>query len=331
MAILVTGGAGYIGSVTVEHLLGMGDTIVVLDNLKRGHREAIHKAIPFYHGRVGDRALIARIAAEHTIESCVHFAALAYVGESVGNPAAYFENNVEQGVALVGALHEAGVRRVVFSSTCATYGEPKEVPIPETCPQWPVNPYGWSKLMMERVLDSFDHAYGLKFAALRYFNAAGATESRGEHHEPESHLVPNVLSAAASDKPTLAVFGKDFPTPDGTAIRDYVHVSDLADAHVRALEYLRKGGDSVFLNLGTGRGYSVLEVIEAARRVTGSPIPYRIEGRRAGDPPKLVAIAEKACRVLGWNPALSDMDSILSSQWKWQKKYPQGYSDQPLQ
>lgn len=325
MTILVTGGAGYIGSVTADRLRGKGETVVVLDDLGRGHRSAVDKDVPFYYGHVGDRALVARIAAEHKIEACVHFAALAYVGESVLEPAKYFENNTEQGIALMGALLEAGIRRVVFSSTCATYGEADQVAISEKCPQWPTNPYGWSKLAMERVLDSYDCAYGLKFVALRYFNAAGATELQGECHEPESHLVPNVLKTALGERAELSVFGDDYPTPDGTAIRDYVHVSDLAEAHILALDYLRLGGNSDFINLGTGHGYSVLEVIETGRKVTGHPIPTRIEPRRAGDPPRLVADATKAQKVLGWNPAMSDLSSILRSQWEWRQKHPRGY------
>src|SRR5271165_6335006 len=207
MAILVTGGAGYIGGVTVDRLRAKGEEVVVLDDLRRGHRSAVPKGVPFYQGRVGDRALVARIAAEHKIEACVHFAALAYVGESVLEPAKYFENNVEQGIALVEALREADVRQVVFSSTCATYGEPDQIPISEKCRQWPTNPYGWSKLTIERLLDSCSRAYGLKFVALRYFNAAGATEQHGEHHEPESHLVPNVLATASGEKAELSIFG----------------------------------------------------------------------------------------------------------------------------
>ncbi len=327
MAILVTGGAGYIGSVTVERLRAKGEPVVVLDDLGRGHRSAVNQAVPFYRGRIGDRALIERINAEHKIEACVHFAALAYVGESVADPAKYFENNVEQGVALMGALVNAGVKRVVFSSTCATYGEPKQIPIPESCPQWPVNPYGWSKLLMERLLDSYDRSYALKFVALRYFNAAGATADQGEFHEPESHLVPNVLAAAMGERRELSVFGNNYPTPDGTPIRDYVHVSDLAEAHIRALEYLRKGGQSDFLNLGTGHGYSVLEVIECGRQVTGRPIPIRNEAPRPGDPARLVADARKAETVLGWKPAMSDLSSILRSQWEWRQKHPRGYAE----
>ncbi len=326
MAILVTGGAGYIGSVTVERLRAKGERVVVLDDLDRGHRAAVDAEVPFYHGRVGDRALVGRITSEHKIDACVHFAAFTYVGESVSDPAKYFENNVQQGVEFLGALVKVGLRCVVFSSTAAVYGEPKQVPIPESCPQWPVNPYGWSKLFMERLLDSYDRAYGLKFVSLRYFNAAGATEHRGEHHEPESHLVPNVL-LAAQGLAELSVFGDNYPTPDGTPIRDYVHVVDLADAHILALNYLRKGGDSDFINLGTGRGYSVLEVIESARKVTGCPIPFQIKAPRPGDPPKLVAAVAKAEQVLGWKPAMSDLASIVRSQWEWRQKHPHGYPE----
>ena len=326
MTILVTGGAGYIGSATVERLRAQGERVVVLDDLFRGHRGAITDDVPFYEGRVGDRGLVERIAREQKVEECVHFAALAYVGESMQQPARYFENNVEQGVALIGALMKAGVRRMVFSSTCATYGEPQEIPISEACPQWPVNPYGWSKLLIERMLASYDGAYGLKSVSLRYFNAAGATERLGEHHEPESHLVPNVLKAASGETPHVQVFGTDYPTPDGTAIRDYVHIADLAEAHVLALGHLRRGGPSDSLNLGTGDGYSVMEVIETARKVTSKPIPTKIEGRRPGDPPKLVADAAKASKVLGWKPRMSDLSTILRTQWEWRRRHPRGYA-----
>jgi len=326
MAILVTGGTGFIGSATVERLRARGESVVVLDDLYRGHRGAIEEGIPFYQGRVGDRALVERVVAEHKVDSCVHFAALTYVGESVQDPQRYFENNLEQGIAFVGALVKAGVRTFVLSSTAAVYGEPKEIPITESCPQWPVNPYGWSKLMMERLLASYDAAYGLRSVSLRYFNAAGATKRCGELHEPESHLVPNVLKAAAGDMPQVSVFGTDYPTPDGTAIRDYVHVADLAEAHVLAIEHLRRGGATDRLNLGTGDGYSVMQVIETARKVTGKPIPTRIEGRRAGDPPRLVADARRAGQVLGWKPVESDLASILRSQWEWRLNHPNGYA-----
>ena len=326
MAILVTGGAGYIGSVTVERLRAKGERVVVLDDLFRGHRSAVPADVPLYHGRAGDRELLKRILSEQEIEECVHFAALAYVGESMSEPAKYFENNVEQGVALMTTLLDARVRYIVFSSTCATYGEPEKVPISENSRQWPTNPYGWSKLAMERVLDSFAHAYGQKFVALRYFNAAGATDHCGEDHEPESHLVPNVLKAALGEIHELSIFGKNYPTSDGTAIRDYVHVADLADAHILALDYLRKGGASDFINLGTGHGYSVLEVIECGRKVTGRPIPAHVQPPRPGDPAQLVADASKAAKVLGWKPVRSDLATILRSQWEWKQKHPRGYS-----
>jgi UDP-glucose 4-epimerase len=327
MTILVTGGTGYIGSATVERLRARGEHVVVLDDLVHGHRGALDGDVLLYHGRVGDRSLVERISREHKIEACVHFAALTSVGESVIDPQKYFANNVEQGIALMGALVAAGVRRVVLSSTAAVYGEPKQIPIPESSTLWPVNPYGWSKLFMERLLASFDGAYGLKSVSLRYFNAAGATGRCGEDHDPETHLVPNVLKAATGEKPEVAVFGTNYPTPDGTPIRDYVHVADLAEAHSRALEHLRSGGESDFLNLGSGRGYSVMEVIECARQVTGRPIPTRIEGPRAGDPPRLVADARKAEQVLGWKAAVSDLSSILGSQWQWLQKHPRGYAE----
>ena len=315
--ILVTGGAGYIGSVTVELLRQRGEQVVILDNLSRGHSDAIAPGLPFYQGNAGNRELVAHIASEHNIEACIHFAALAYVGESVAEPARYFENNVEQGIALLGSLLQAGVRRVVFSSTCATYGEPRQIPMSEQHPQKPTNPYGWSKLFMERVLESYDRAYGMKFAALRYFNAAGATEQLGEHHEPETHLIPNVLLAAQGKLAEVSVFGNTYPTADGTAIRDYTHVADLGAAHILALDYLRAGGNSECINLGTGRGYSVLDVIETARQVTGLPIATRVEPPRPGDPSQLVANGDKARTILGWKPAYTDLASIIRSDWEW--------------
>lgn len=277
MAVLITGGAGYIGSVTVELLHSQGEKIIVLDNLVYGHREAVDAETAFYEGDIGDSDLVERITKEHEIESCIHFAAFAYVGEAVIDPSRYFENNVSQGVKLLNSLVKANVKKIVFSSTCATYGEPRRIPIDEAHPQQPTNPYGWSKFMMERILESYDRAYGLNFVALRYFNAAGATEKRGEHHEPETHLIPNVLSAAEGKLPFVSVYGSDYDTPDGTCIRDFIHVADLADAHIRALDYLRNGNNSTHINLGNGVGFSVLEVIETARRVTGKDIQIRSE------------------------------------------------------
>ena len=327
MAILVTGGAGYIGSVTVELLRAQGEQVVVLDNLSRGHRRAVPADVPFHKGDVGDRALVARLADEHQIDACIHFAALAYVGESVAAPRRYFENNVEQAVALLGALADAGVKRFIFSSTCATYGEPHYSPIDERHPQHPANPYGWSKFFLEQILQSYDAAYGLRFIALRYFNAAGATARLGEHHEPETHLIPNVLAAAAGRIPAVSIFGGDYSTPDGTAVRDYVHVADLGDAHILALKYLRAGGASEFINLGSGSGQSVLEVIEAARAVTARPIETRLEARRAGDPSHLVAVADKARVVLGWEPRHRELVDIIGTAWAWQLAHPSGYAD----
>jgi UDP-glucose 4-epimerase len=325
MATLVTGGAGYIGSATVERLTTQGESVVVLDDLTHGHRESFDAAIPFYQGSASDRPLVARIAKEHAIESCIHFASLISVGESEKNPAEYFENNVGQGISLVGALLAAGVRRFVCSSTAAVYGEPEKMPIGEDCPQWPKNPYGWTKFALERLLETYDAAYGLKSICLRYFNASGATERCGEDHDPETHLIPNVLAAAADPHKEVRIFGNQYPTPDGTAIRDYIHVADLADAHIRALEQLRRSPESHALNLGSGRGYSVLEVVEIARRVTGLPIRVRIEAPRAGDPPRLVADPSRAKSVLGWSPSKSDLPSIIQSAWVWRKKFPHGY------
>jgi UDP-glucose 4-epimerase len=325
MAVLVTGGAGYIGSAFVEALVAAGQRVVVLDDLSRGHRAAVHPDALFHQGRTGDRALVDRIVSEQQVEACVHFAAFAYVGESVKDPARYFDNNFNQAQALFDTLLAAGVKRVVFSSTCATYGVPTAVPIAESHPQWPINPYGWSKLFVERLLDSYDQAHELRFVALRYFNAAGATAGVGEHHDPETHLIPLVLRAAAGRGTALTVFGSDYDTPDGTAVRDYIHVADLADAHLLALEHLRRGGASQFLNLGTGTGFSVLEVIEMARRITGRDVPHQVGPRRAGDPPRLVADASRARGVLGWSPRQPALDQIVRSAWDWMQAHPAGY------
>lgn len=325
MAILITGGAGYIGSATVELLRENGEQSVVLDNLVYGHREAIPLDVPFYQGDVGDAELVKGIVEKHKIEACVHFAAYAFVGESVTNPAKYFENNTIQTNGLLNSLIASGVKRFVFSSTCATYGDPVRIPIDEAHPQNPVNPYGWSKFMTERILESYDQAYGLKFVALRYFNAAGATKRCGEHHDPETHLIPNVLNTADGKLDFVSVFGDDYDTPDGTCIRDYIHISDLADAHLRALKYLEDGGDSTKINLGNGLGFSVMQVIEAARSVTGKAIEMRVESRRAGDPDRLIADAGKAREVLGWQPQFAEIEKIIESAWNWKQANPNGY------
>jgi UDP-glucose 4-epimerase len=325
MAVLVTGGAGYIGSAFVEQLLDAGEKVVVLDDLSRGHRGAVDERAVFQEGRTGDRDLVARLVLEHGIDACAHFAAFAYVGESVTEPARYYDNNFTQAAVLFSALVEAGVRHAVFSSTCATYGVPREVPIPEGHPQWPINPYGWTKLFVERLLSDFDRAYDLRFVALRYFNAAGATGRSGEAHAPETHLIPLVLAAAAGRRGPVTVFGDDYETPDGTAVRDYIHIEDLGDAHLLALAHLRRGGPSQFLNLGNGTGYSVLQVIESARRVTGREVPYETGPRREGDPPRLVGDARRAREVLGWAPRRPDLDGIVRSAWEWMQSHPGGY------
>jgi UDP-glucose 4-epimerase len=325
MAILVTGGAGYIGSVTVDYLLSRGEQVVVLDSLARGHRQALDPGVTFYQGDVGDSTLLAKIAREHKFESCIHFAAFAYVGESVESPKLYFQNNVEKGISLIGSLLQAGVRRFVLSSSCAIYGEPEELPVKEDSRQQPTSPYGWSKLFLERLLFYYDTAYELKFVALRYFNAAGATQIRGEDHEPETHLIANVLRVASGRQAELSIFGNTYSTPDGTAVRDYIHVSDLAGAHTLALEYLRRGGRSEFFNLGSGCGHSVLEVIEHARRITGKEIRFHIEPQRAGDASCQIAEATKARNLLGWVPRQSDLTTIVRSAWEWHIRYPEGY------
>ncbi|HEY3026530.1 MAG TPA: UDP-glucose 4-epimerase GalE [Pyrinomonadaceae bacterium] len=329
MTILVTGGAGYIGSVTTELLRPRGEQVVVLDNLSRGHRGAVAPEVPFYEGNVGDRELVTRIVREHHINACIHFAAFAYVGESVTQPALYFENNLEQTIRLLGALVEAGIRHFVFSSTCATYGEPLRIPIDEAHPQRPTNPYGWSKLFVEQIMADYDRAYDLKSVSLRYFNASGATPERGEHHAPETHLIPLVLKAAQGEIRQVTVFGSDYPTTDGTCVRDYIHVSDLAVAHALSLEYLRAGNASIAINLGNGQGYSVLQVIEAARKLTGKEIVAEMQGRRPGDPSHLVADATRARSVLGWQPEQPDLAAIIGSAWDWHSKNPQGYMESP--
>ena len=325
MAILVTGGAGYIGSVVVEDLRSRGESVVVIDNLVYGHRDAVDKSVPFYQADIGDKDLVRQIFAEHEISACMHFSAYAYVGESVTDPQKYFENNVVQTFSLLDVLLQNDVKKFVFSSTCATYGEPQYTPIDEKHPQWPTNPYGWTKFMVERALETYDAAYGLKFVSLRYFNACGATATHGEHHDPETHLIPLVLSAAQGKIPFVSIFGDDYPTPDGTAIRDYIHVSDLSSAHLLALDHLRAGKPSNFINLGNGNGYSVTEVIETARRVTGKTIEAKTAPRRSGDPSILVANAAKAREVLGWKPQFLALEKIIESAWAWHQQNPIGY------
>lgn len=325
MNILVTGGAGYIGSHATRVLAASGHNLWVYDNLSRGHRAAV---LPgrLIEGELADRAQLTDVLRTHNIEAVMHFAAFALVGESVSDPALYYENNVVAALSLLEAMRAAHVKKFVFSSTTATYGEPEIIPIAETTPQQPINPYGFTKLVIEHALADYAHAYGWSYAALRYFNAAGAAPSGeiGEDHTPESHLIPIVLQVALGQREAITIFGTDYPTPDGTCIRDYIHVDDLASAHLKALDRLQPG-QGLRLNLGTGRGYSVREVIDACRRVTGHPIPETIGPRRPGDPPELVADSRLAQRVLDWQPQYTDIESIVATAWRWHQSHPRGY------
>lgn len=322
--ILVTGGAGYIGSHAVLALQNQGYETVILDNLVYGHRDIAETVLKaeLIVGDTSDRALLKRLFENYPIAAVMHFAAYAYVGESVSEPAKYYRNNVLGTLSLLEAMQAAGVNKFVFSSTCATYGVPKTLPIPETHPQTPINPYGASKLMVERILQDFDVAYGLKSVTFRYFNAAGADpEARtGEDHTPETHLIPLILFTALGKRSSIKIFGTDYPTPDGTCVRDYIHVSDLAQAHVLGLEYLLQGGNSDVFNLGNGNGFSVRETIETARSVTNKDIPAIESDRRPGDPPVLVGSSEKARQVLAWKPQYSDLRQIIDHAWQWHQK-----------
>ncbi len=327
MRILVTGGAGYVGSHVVRALLDGGHEAVVYDNLSIGHAEAVGEA-ELVVADLANRDILTKLLQSRRFDGCVHLAASCLVGESVQNPAAYFANNVANGLNLCNALVASEVPWVVISSTCAVYGEPEAVPMTEDHPRQPVNPYGESKLMMERILHWYDRAYGLRHVSLRYFNAAGAhPDGRiGEDHTPETHLIPNILLAALGRKEAVEIFGADYPTPDGTAVRDYVHVCDLASAHFRAIQALARSGQSASYNLGTGRGYSVLEVIESARLVTGVDFPVKIGPRRPGDPPALVAGADRANWELGWRPLYPGLEPIIDTAWNWRRRNPGGYS-----
>jgi UDP-glucose 4-epimerase len=326
MNILVTGGAGYIGSHTVLELVGRGHRVVVLDNLSKGHRAALH-GVELVHGDTGNSALVRDLFKKHEVEAVVHFAASSLVGESVRRPAAYYHNNMVKGLVLLDAMAESGVQCLVFSSTAAVYGEPVEVPIPEGHPTVPTNPYGATKLALEGAMRWYGEAYGLRSVSLRYFNAAGADPSGeiGEDHNPETHLIPLVLKAAAGLLPHLEIFGADYPTPDGTCIRDYIHVSDLAAAHVLALDALAAGAPSAVYNLGNGNGYSVLEVIQAAEEVVGRPINVRYGPRRPGDPASLVAGSARIMDKLGWQPRFADLKMIIETAWRWHSTHPQGF------
>lgn len=316
--LLITGGAGYVGSHCVKTLAGAGHECVVYDNLFRGHREFVRWG-PLIVGDVRDAERLAQVFDVYAFDAVLHFAALAYVGESVLEPDRYRDVNETGTRTLLTTMRDAGVKRIVFSSTCSVYGEPQKMPITERTPCNPVNPYGQTKLACERMMDDFDRGWGLKSVRLRYFNAAGADPEGeiGEWHEPETHLIPLVLDAASGKREMVEIYGVDFPTPDGTAIRDYVHVTDLADAHHRALNYLLQGGQTVALNLGTGRGVSVREVIHAAEKVTGGPVPSRIVGRRDGDPPELVADPREARKVLDWSRKVQGIEQIIADAWRW--------------
>jgi len=321
MRVLVTGGAGYIGSHTAKALAKAGHEPLVLDNLSAGHRWAV-KWGPLLEWDLADTQLLPQFLEKDRVEAVMHFAASLSVGESVQAPRKYYWNNVVNTLQLLDAMREAGVKCIVFSSSSATYGNPQQVPIPEDHPKEPVNPYGETKLAMERALQWYGNAYGMKWVALRYFNAAGADPGGelGECHDPEVHLIPLTIQAALRQRPHVEIYGTDYSTPDGTAIRDYIHVTDLGDAHVRALHYLAKGGESRALNLGTGQGYSVREVINAAEKISHCVVPFREGPRRAGDPPVLVANATQARNVLGWKPQHSELQTVVRDAWNWHVK-----------
>ena len=329
MAILVCGGAGYIGSHAVHALVEKGEQVVIVDNLQTGHRGALNPAAKFYEGDIRDASVLDKIFTENKIEAVIHFAANSLVGESMEKPLLYFNNNVYGMQVLLEAMVRHGVDKIVFSSTAATYGEPKRVPIHEDDETCPTNTYGETKLTMEKMMKWVSRANGVRYVSLRYFNAAGALPdgSIGEDHKTETHLIPLILQVPTGRRDHITVFGDDYPTPDGTCLRDYIHVVDLADAHVLALEYLRKGGASDIFNLGNGQGFSVKEMIAAAEKATGRSIKVEIGARRAGDPAQLIASSEKACTVLGWKPQFTDVEQVIGTAWKWHESHPHGYED----
>lgn len=330
MATLVLGGAGYIGSHTVDRLIEKGEKTIVVDSLVTGHRQAVNKDAKFYQGDIADKDFMRQVFKENSdIDAVIHFAAYSLVAESMKKPLKYFDNNTAGMVKLLEVMNEFSIDKIVFSSTAATYGIPEEVPIKETTPQNPINPYGESKLMMEKIMRWADKAYGIKFVPLRYFNVAGAKPdgSIGEDHMPETHLLPIVLQVAMGKRDKLQIFGDDYNTPDGTNIRDYVHPLDLADAHILAVDYLKAGNSSTAFNLGSSTGFSNREILEAARKVTNKEIPAEIAPRRGGDPDVLVASSTKAREVLGWKPQFDDISKIIETAWKWHTLHPEGYQD----
>lgn len=328
MTILVLGGAGYIGSHTVYELIEKGEDVVIIDNLETGHIEAVHEKARFYKGDIRDRAFLDSVFDKEKIDAVIHFAANSLVGESMVNPLKYYDNNLCGTKVLLEAMVAHKMDKIVFSSTAATYGEPERVPILETDRTEPTNTYGETKLSMEKMFKWTGLAHGLRFVSLRYFNACGAHVSGkiGEAHKPETHLIPLILQVPNGQRDHISVFGEDYPTKDGTCVRDYIHVTDLAQAHIKAVDYLMKGNESNIFNLGNGIGFTVNEVIDTARKVTGQPIKAVVEGRRAGDPAQLIASSEKARTVLGWNPEHADLEEIIATAWNWHKNHPNGYA-----
>lgn len=329
MSILVVGGAGYIGSHMVKRLIEQGQEVVVVDNLSTGHRKAVDEKARFYEGDIRNHVFLKGVFDRENIDAVVHFAAFSIVPESMEKPLKYFDNNTAGMVALLEEMRDHDVKRIIFSSTAATYGVPEKSPIEENDRQAPINPYGESKLMMEKIIRWADQAYGIKFVALRYFNVAGAYPdgSIGEDHGPETHLTPIILQVAAGQRDQLKIFGDDYNTPDGTNVRDYVHVLDLVDAHILAINYLKAGNDSDVFNLGSSTGFSVKQMVEAAREVTGEPIPAEIAERRPGDPDSLIAASQKARDVLQWQPQYDDVKEIIQTAWNWKQQHPRGYED----
>lgn len=326
MNILITGAAGYIGSVITEELVKEGDSVIALDNLQQGHREAVSAEAEYVQADLGNSEELGQVFHRYQIDAVMHLAAESIVRHSMTDPGKFFQNNVIYSINLLDTMLKHRIYKLIFSSTAAVYGEPEEVPIRESEPARPVNPYGESKLMFERILHWYGQAYGLGFISLRYFNAAGASECFGENHNPETHLIPSILKVALGQRNEIPVFGTNFPTADGSCIRDYIHVLDIAKAHILALKYLEKNVHNKAYNLGNNKGYSVLQVIETARKVTGTRIPAVIYPQRQGDPAILVANSELARSELGWQPEFYDLERIIESAWQWQKKHPHGYS-----
>lgn len=327
MSVLILGGAGYIGSHAVYQLIDQGKKVVVIDNLQTGHKEAIHPKATFYEGDIRDLHFLQSVFQKEPIESVIHFAANSLVGESMEKPLDYFDNNVYGTQTLLQAMVEHDVKNIVFSSTAATYGEPEEVPITEEMETKPTNTYGETKLTMEKMMRWCEEAHGIKYVSLRYFNVAGARETGeiGEDHRPETHLIPIILEVALEQREHITIFGDDYDTPDGTCIRDYIHVEDLIEAHLLALDYLQNGGESDIFNLGSNQGFSVKEMVDAARQVTGHKIPAQIGERRPGDPSTLIASSEKAKNILKWNPTRTSITKIIEDAWNWHRNHPQGY------